>query len=348
MVKSSNNRPIYLTVRSLHVAFMSICAAILFSFASCISFAGGNHLMPPTADQDPRIQSLAIHVAGHRRLVHYQTWGNPDNPAIFVLHGSLSDLRGYQGLSALADDGFYVVMWDQRGNGLSERITEKEYTEASIVEEIDAIIDSFAPKQPKVRLIGHSFGAMYAALYLSERPERIIQAVLIEPGGLTGRIFTDTYSRSININLFDPKLNSLFWQSEQLAPYDHDSADYRALMILQNGKQTNYHKDPNNPTKWPVWRPGGWVDVWRTRILGWDIRTNTYDFNFARGASSYLGTVLFMGGNYSALGADFQREFNAPLFSNAKVVEIAGTGHRLIVEDLQAVLGALRTYFCNP
>ena len=342
MVKTASNRPMYVILFIMNTLLMSLC------FGSCATFYGEAHLMPPTADADKRIQSIPIQVAGHRRLIHYRTWGDPNNPAVFVLHGSLSDCRGYLGLSELANDGFYIVMWDQRGNGLSERISGEEYTEESIVAEIDAVIDYFSSGQQQIRLIGHSFGGMYASLYLSARPDRVMQAALIEPGGLNGRIFTETYSRIININLFDPKLNSLFWQSEQLAPFDHESADYRALMILQNGKQTNYHRDPNNPTKWPVWRPGGWVDVWRSRILGLDVNTNTFAFDFARGAASYPGTVLFIGGDYSALGADYQREFNAPLFHNAKVVEIPGTGHRLIVEDLQAVLGALRTFFTAP
>lgn len=326
-----------------------VLAACLLSFALSLTVcelkAEDSPLMPPTADQDPRIQALSIQVAGHKRLVHYRTWGNPTDPAVLILHGSLSDSRGYQALSALAPDGYYVILWDQRGNGLSERITQEEYTEASIVEEIDAIAEVFSPGRP-VRLVGHSFGGMYAALYLSERPHRVSHAVFLEPGGLNGDIFTKTYSKIINVDLFDPKLNSLFWQSEQIAPQDHETADYRALMILQNGRQANYHRDPRNPTPWPVWRPGGWVDVWRQHLLGYNPLKNSFHFDFARGASNFPHPVLFMGGTYSALGATYQAEYHAPLFPNGvSVVEIRGTGHRLVVEDPEGVLQAIREYF---
>lgn len=166
---------------------------------------------------------------------------------------------------------------------------------------------------------------------------------------LTVPLFAEGFlcnSMIINVDLFDPKLNSLFWQSEQIAPQDHETADYRALMILQNGRQANYHRDPRNPTPWPVWRPGGWVDVWRQHLLGYNPLKNSFHFDFARGASNFPHPVLFMGGTYSALGATYQAEYHAPLFPNGvSVVEIRGTGHRLVVEDPEGVLQAIREYF---
>ncbi len=105
--------------------------------------SGEAHLMPPTADVGKRIQSIPIQVAGHRRLIHYRAWGDPNNPAVFVLHGSLSDCRGYPGLSELANDGFYIVIWDQRGNGLSGCISEIEIPGAGhhlIVEDLQAVL----------------------------------------------------------------------------------------------------------------------------------------------------------------------------------------------------------------
>ena len=55
----------------------------------------------------------------------------------------------------------------------------------------------------------------------------------VDGSGLNGSIFAATFDEIINAYLFNPKMISLFWQSEQIAP-----------MILLNGTQTNYHCDP--------------------------------------------------------------------------------------------------------
>lgn len=323
---------------------LALSGALLLGMAGCSSLLLPVILVPPTADEDPLIPSIAITVAGHTRLVHARAFGDPGDPVVLVLHGSLSDFRSLLPLAELANDGYRVVFWDQRGNGLSERITADEYTEASIVEEIDAVASHFAGNEP-VRLIGHSFGAMYTALYLSDRPARVAQAIMIEPGGLNGAVFASTFDEIINVNLFNPKMNSLFWQSEQIAPMSHESADYRAQMILLNGTQTNYHCDPSNPTPWPVWRPGGWVDVYRGRILGGGAIGQTFAFDFARRVADYPHPVLFIAGTCSALGPAYQERWHVPLFPNgASVVSVPNTGHRLILEDTEAVLAAIRGY----
>lgn len=327
--------------RGILVVFIAVS---LFTAGCSSLLLPSGSLVPLTADVDTRIPSIPITVAGRTRLVHVRTFGNSGDPVILVLHGSLSDSRSLLPLRSLADDGYFVVFWDQRGNGLSERISAAEYTEASIVDEIEAIASHFAGDNP-VRLIGHSFGAMYTALFLSVHPQRETQAVMIEPGGLNGAIFSSTFSDIINVNLFSPKLNSLFWQSEQVGPLNHETVDYRAQMILLDGTQTNYHCDPRNPSPWPIWRAGGWVDVYRGRLLGVRGTGTTFRFDFARGATDYPNGVLFIGGTCSALGSEYQQRWHAPLFPNGStVVAIPNTGHRLILEDTDAVLAAIREY----
>jgi pimeloyl-ACP methyl ester carboxylesterase len=168
-----------------------------------------------------------------------------------------------------------------------------------------------------------------------------------EPGGLNGTIFGKTFSDIINVSLFDPGLNAMFWMSEQVGAVDHEAADYRALLILLNGRQTNYHCDPEHPPRWPVWRPGAAVDVYRGTLLGSNAMGSTFSFDFARHVSRYSEEVLFVAGSCSALGPAYQRKWNAPLFQRARVVEIPKTGHRLIQEDPEGVLAALRGYLAE-
>jgi proline iminopeptidase len=306
----------------------------------CVSVGAVEDIVPPTAEVDSSLDRVRIRVAGAERWIHWSRHGDAGQPPLLVLHGSLSDHRALRPLAAL-EERYHVVLWDQRGNGLSERIPKREYTEASIVEEIDAIAAAAGAEGP-LTLVGHSFGAMFTSLYLSRRPERVRQAVLIEPGGLNGEIFARTFDEIVNIDLFDPTANALFWQSEQVGPIDHAAADYRALMLLLDGRQTNYHCDPERPPYWPVWRPGAAVDVYRTGLLGSNAWGSRFDFDFARGARDFPGEVLFIGGSCSALGPEYQQRHNAPLFGRARVEEITHAGHRLVQERPDALLEILR------
>lgn len=322
-------------------------AAVLMSgwlAAACMSPTEPGALVPPTADQDPALPQIQLSIAGHSRAIHIETYGDPAAPLLLVLHGSLSDFRALRPFRVLADR-YHVVFWDQRGNGLSERIGEDEYTWDSVVEEIHTLAELYSPGKP-VNLLGHSFGAMYAALYASRRPENVDQMVLLEPGGLNGEIFQDTFSDIVNVNLFDPKMNEMFWQDDILAATSHEVMDYRALMMLLNGKQTNYFCDSEHPPHYPVWRPGAYVEWVRGLRMGsgGGFSTPEFDFDFAAGLDHFPRPVLFVAGTCSALGPDYQTRYNAPLFQNAEVTTIPNVGHRMFVERFDLVLAAVKAY----
>jgi proline iminopeptidase len=261
-----------------------------------------------------------------------------------VLHGSLGDFRALRPFQVLSER-YFVVLWDQRGNGLSERVEEDEYTWDSVVEEIDAIRERFAPGR-RATLLGHSFGAMYSVLYASRHPDRVEQLALLEPGGLNGRIFSETFSSIINVDLFDPAMNAMFWQTELLSPSSHEAMDYRALMMLLNGKQTNYFCDPEHPPAYPVWRPGAYVEYLRGLRMGGGsgLSAPEFEFDFARGLDTFSRRVLLVAGSCSALGPEFQRRYHLPLFADAELVTIQNAGHRLFVERFDDVLSALEDY----
>jgi proline iminopeptidase len=300
--------------------------------------------VPPTADQDPALPQVELHISGRRRAVHLETFGDPAAPLLLVLHGSLGDFRALRPFQVLSDR-YFVVLWDQRGNGLSERVNDDEYTWDSVVAEIDAVREMFAPGR-SATLLGHSFGAMYAALYTSRLPERVDQLVLLEPGGLTGKIFSETYDSIINVDLFDPGMNEMFWQNELLTPSSHEAMDYRALMILLNGRLTNYYCDAEHPPHYPIWRPGAYVEYLRGLRMGagGGLGTPRFDFDFSSGLDSFPRQVLIVAGTCSALGPEFQRRYHVPLFADAEVVTIPNSGHRMFVERFDAVLEAVRGY----
>ena len=299
--------------------------------------------MPPTVMDDPTLPSLTIRVAGRDRRIHVRTFGDPSRHVVLALHGSLADARYLLMLEPLANEHF-VVAWDQRGNGLSERLDgPAEYTADAIVEEIDAVAEHFSPGR-SFGLVGHSFGAMFSSLYVGRRPQRVDHLALLEPGGLSGAIFGPTYPTIIRIDLLGPGLNSMFWQNEVLSPSTHERLDLRALMMLQGEQTAGYFCDPKRPSTFPVWRPGGHVDLLRGLLLQGKAEPGGFDYDFTVGVEQYTGPVLFITGSCSSLGPDYQRQHHLPFFPRGSVVSIETSGHRFPTEKPAETLTLLRAF----
>ncbi len=333
----------------LRNAWPLMALLLLMHLCSCAALLGidpivTEDLVPPTVDEDPALPSVTIEVAGRTRAVHYFAEGPAAAPVVLILHGSLSDSRSMLAFRALADTR-RVVFWDQRGNGLSERITAEEFTLASIVEEITAVKALVSPDAP-VTLIGHSFGAMFASCYLSQRPDDVERAVLIEPAGLNGSIMAATMDEMFHLDLLDTGLNELLWSSETITASSHATMDYKALQLLANGRLLRYHCDPDHPTPWPVWRPGAQVEVWRPRLL--TDQDGRFDYDFAAGLAECRTPVLLVGTDCSALGAKFQEDHHLALFGSVELKEIQGAGHRVTVEKPDELLIIVRRFLDSP
>src|SRR5262252_8407662 len=87
-----------------------------------------NNLVPPTVAEDRALPASEMN--GSR--FHVETRGDPSKPVIVMLHGGPGgDYRSLLRLSdrfegySLADD-YFLVYWDQRGAGLSERVDRAE------------------------------------------------------------------------------------------------------------------------------------------------------------------------------------------------------------------------------
>lgn len=84
-------------------------------------------------------------------------------------------------LSALTEDGFDVYLYDQVGCGWSSRLDDiSEYTAERHKEDLSAIITSIGAE--KVILIGQSWGAVLATLFIADYPEKVEKAIYTGPG----------------------------------------------------------------------------------------------------------------------------------------------------------------------
>ena len=160
-----------------------------------------------TVSDDPSLPYLDVN--GVR--LHLQTFGDPNDPVVVVLHGGPGDDHLMLLSLVPLSDEYFLVFYDQRGSGLSERVSNEALTYEGMRSELGAIIDHFSPDEP-VRLVGHSWGAMLASGYMGQHSDRVLQAVLAEPGFLTpdaGEAFLEVTGGMPDLSV--ELLSALWW-----------------------------------------------------------------------------------------------------------------------------------------
>lgn len=310
------------------------CIACLLAFGC--SLHTDMPLVPPTADEDSNIPSIELTVNGIQRTIHVRTFGNPVNPVLMVAPGSLSDVRAYLPFQQFSDE-YYVVLWDMRGSGLSERVTAEELQPLVMAEEMHAMKEYFSPAG-KVTVVGHSWSANFLALYCGLYPDDTIQAVFIEPTGLHSDFMAGLEAV---MNLTTVEYCDMNWFHSSLSPDTHEELDFSMLAMLESGVR-DFFVDINNKPDWPVWRVGGFaLIVWESSILN---DGGVWEFDYTAGLESYPNEVLIVGSSHSPIGYDFQQNYNAPVFASSRLLRIDQSGHRIITEQWDQLYTGLTGY----
>lgn len=319
-------------LRSTTLAVRVWCALACFvAAAGCAS--RGDELVPATADQDPRLPQLTLEVAGHRRALHLETFGAPTNPVLLVFHGGEgSDFRAMLPLAELADR-YFVVMWDARGSGLSERITAAEVSEASYAEEVHRVKEHFSPGVP-VTYVGYSSGGFHGAIALAHHPEDFTELVLIEPDAFDAATRATT---ALDVPSTARWVHQYLWQNEVLTPDDHALADYK-LMTVSRPALEQLSCDPSHPSRYPMWRLGAMVQLYSARTFA--------NADYRAAAAAFAGRVRIIATRCGPLAATFQRQHVLPLFAHADVIELGdGIDHLTLFDRGRVgVLAASRDF----
>ena len=151
---------------------MAFCLPFIMGVTSCVQ-------IPQTVEFDKSLSYTEI----NDYKFHTQIAGNPDAPTVIVVHGGPGGDYGYlTSLNELSQD-YRVIFYDQRGTGYSPRVDKSKLTLEQSLDDLHAIVQHFSD-QKQVKLIGHSWGGMLVTGYLSAHPEKVSQAVIVEPGML--------------------------------------------------------------------------------------------------------------------------------------------------------------------
>jgi pimeloyl-ACP methyl ester carboxylesterase len=113
---------------------------------------------------------------------HVRTWGEPQQPPLFLLHGWMDVSASFQFLVDCLRGEHYVIAPDWRGFGLTEWARDG-YWFPDYYADLDALLERYAPHSA-VNLVGHSMGGVVACTYAGIRPGRVAKVVSLEGFGL--------------------------------------------------------------------------------------------------------------------------------------------------------------------
>lgn len=298
------------------------------------------NLVPRTVAEDASLP--AIEMNGAR--FHAQTFGNPANPVIVFLHGgpggdyrSMLRLAEQRNGYSLADE-YFLVYWDQRGSGLSQRQNKEFLTTAIYVNDLNTLIDRYSPGR-RVFLIGESWGGMFATRYINQYPQRVAGAVLIEPGPLDGATMERLKGDINPIDLGSEWLNDFAWSSQFLTPDDHQRMDYERMLGMKDG-QPKFHQSTVDPA--PSWRLGAAAN----RYISEDGQNanGVFTYDFTTNLSAFTRPVLFIAGAWSeVLGPSLQQQ-QVLRYPSASLEVVNGAGHDVAWVKSAEVITQIRAF----
>lgn len=110
--------------------------------------------------------------------IYSKSYGQSENPAIIFIHGGpRGNSTLFEGTTAekLAEKGFYVIVYDRRGEGRSID-TRATFTFQEAINDLNHIYQKYNIK--KANMIAHSFGGLVGTLFTEQNPEKVKSLIL--------------------------------------------------------------------------------------------------------------------------------------------------------------------------
>jgi proline iminopeptidase len=212
---------------------------LIISFVTCqFLFAQGAHFSNNNTSKQCKLDGL-----------YYKTFGkSSDEPVIFLHGGPGYNCANFEGTTAqkLADNGFYVIVYDRRGEGRSSTM-KADFTQKQTVSDIKSLMKCHRLKS--AHLIGHSFGGIVATWFAKTYPKETKSIVLVgAPVSLQESFKTITAScKTIYASKNDSTGLQYMAMLDKMDPTTMDYASYCFYHAMQNGFYSP--KNPSEETK---------------------------------------------------------------------------------------------------
>jgi len=306
------------------LSFLSIILIAAIAVTACkkeLKVNEPGNLVPKTVTEDASIPAINV----NNTRLHAETFGIPADPMVVILHGGPgADYRSMLNAKDLAKDGYFVIFYDQRGSGLSQREDKSSYSLQLMLDDLTAVISHYRrSKDQKIFLLGHSWGAMLATSYINSYPASINGIILAEPGGFTWNQTSDYIKKTRDLSPFSENSNDALYPDQFFTgkENDHEMLDYKMAVVA------SFDSREGNPLGiagvYPFWRFGAVTQSALSDIGRKD------GFDWTTNLSQYKTKVLFC---YSELNKAYgagHAQLLSSFYPNFQLEMIKGTGHEM-------------------
>jgi proline iminopeptidase len=305
------------------MVLLTVLAA--YTFTGCdkeLNLNDPGNLVPKTVTEDLLLPAITI----NGTKLHAESFGNPNDPMVVNLHGGPGgDYLSMLNCKALVNDGYFVVFYDQRGAGLSQRHDKSIYSIQLMLDDLTGVIKYYRKSvSQKIFLLGHSWGAMLATAYVNAYPSAIRGLILAEPGGFTWDETKDYIKRTREIKPFNEATNDVFFSDQILTgkENEHQILDYK--MAVTSAFDNIKGNVQGNAAQDPFWRMGAVTSTAYFKIADKD------GFNWTTNLSRFTTKVLFCYSELNkAYGLDHAKLLSSA-YPNVQLEKINGSGHGII------------------
>ncbi|WP_133471304.1 alpha/beta fold hydrolase [Paraglaciecola marina] len=336
MTMSTMNTYMYLVKPRVNaLKNMLLVCIILLSVSACIE-------MPKTVQHNKSLPFTEI--AGYK--FHTPIMGNEDDPVVIVIHGGPGvDHQPLKYLSPLSDDN-YLVFYDQRGTGLSPRVDPSQLTVEQNLADLNLIVEHFSQGR-KVKLIGHSWGAMLVSGYISSYPEKVSHAVIVEPGILnpeSSQAFVDIMSEYQDVSRIFTLLKYMSMYPF-IRKYDGEEGfDYvMTKLINRESSGPPYQCEGQSKGNKKFVRAG--YDAFNQMLKPVMDDPSMFTHDLTAGVNNYTGKLMLISSECSLIGYDFQEKYHINKFPPQAIhVKAENMGHNMLTLNPKWSVSTIRQF----
>ena len=268
-----------------------------------------------------------------RLRLHYVDWGNVDAPPLILLHGGRDHCRNWDWVARRLCRDWHVIAPDLRGHGDSEWSKSANYSMAAYVYDLAQLIHQL--KLSPVTIIGHSLGGAITVRYAGVYPENVKRLVAIEGLGRSPKSQAETAAIPMAQKMRD-------WIEQQRTAAGRQPRRYKSIEeALARMQEQNKHLTAEqarhltlqgvnqNEDGTFTWKFDNFVRVW----LPYDMPHADIE---ALWRNITCPSLLVYG--KESWASDPRTDGRIKHFRNAEVVSLAGAGHWVHHDKLEAFM----------
>lgn len=185
----------------------------------------------------------------------YREWGDVRTKhAVMLLHGYAETKAVWEGVAPDLAREHRVIALDQRGHGGSDRPRDMDYSRATQVEDLEAVIGAFGLRT--VTLVGHASGGANAICYAAEHPDTVTALVVIETAPEVLRSGVETLRRLVTSGDAFASLDDIGDVFHTYYPYQtSEQVERRVLAAVTESEDGTYTWDFDPVLRDPTQRP---------------------------------------------------------------------------------------------